>query len=258
MRAERGPPTCLRGRERAAMIFPSPMALAGDSVERYLISARLKPGRAAAAERTLLAGPPFDPAEAGLSAHAAYLTDDSVYLVFEGQAAHVKAMRLAREHVVEVSSWQSSIQRLAQEGCGFPAGARCVYRWPPEVAPLPLDHRRSQAGALRQAEGPPAPGQATPVGNALGRKPRTCPQNLAPTESIVVADDGNTRASLWSSLVRRVTWIALQPLRSCSSADIRPGQRGTAQACLPARLEWQGRRGVGEVGGQMPGDDLLC
>jgi hypothetical protein len=52
----------------------------------------------------LRSGPPFDPAEAGLSGHAAYLTDDSVYLVFEGEAAHVKAMRVAREHVVEVSS----------------------------------------------------------------------------------------------------------------------------------------------------------
>jgi|SRR6266511_2679928 hypothetical protein len=113
------------------------MALGGDSVERYLISARLKPGRAAAAERTLLSGPPFDPAEAGLSAHAAYLTDDSVYLVFEGEAAHVKAMRLAREHLVEVSYWQSIIQGLPKRVADLPPGARCVYRWPPEVAPSP-------------------------------------------------------------------------------------------------------------------------
>jgi hypothetical protein len=65
-------------------------------VERYVVAARLKPGEATAAERTLLAGPPFDPAEAGLSAHAAYLTNDSVYLVFEGEAAHANALQLVR------------------------------------------------------------------------------------------------------------------------------------------------------------------
>jgi hypothetical protein len=54
-------------------------------LERYVLAARLKPEEASAPERTLLAGPPFDPAEAGLSAHAAYLTDDSVYLVPTGR-----------------------------------------------------------------------------------------------------------------------------------------------------------------------------
>lgn len=105
----------------------------GDAVERYVISARLKPGQAAAAERTLRSGPPFDPAEAGLSEHAAYLTDDSVYLVFDGEAAHVKAMRLAREHLVEVSYWQSIIDGLPKRVAAVPPGARCVFHWPPEV-----------------------------------------------------------------------------------------------------------------------------
>jgi hypothetical protein len=113
------------------------MALGGNSVEQYLISARLKPGRAAEAERTLLSGPPFNPAEAGLSAHAAYLTEDSVYLVFEGEAARVKAMRLAREHLVEVGYWQGIIEGLPKRIAALPPGARCVYRWPPEVAPSP-------------------------------------------------------------------------------------------------------------------------
>jgi hypothetical protein len=81
-------------------------------VERYVIAARLKPGGATAAEQTLLAGPPFDPAEAGLSAHAAYLTNDSVYLVFEGEAAHVKALQLARKHLADVSHWQSIVSDL--------------------------------------------------------------------------------------------------------------------------------------------------
>jgi hypothetical protein len=113
------------------------MAFGGNGVERYVVSARLRPGRAGAAERTLLSGPPFDPGEAGLSAHAAYLTEDSVYLVFEGEAARVKAMRLAREHLVEVSSWQSIVEGLPKRVAALPSGARCVYRWPPEGAPSP-------------------------------------------------------------------------------------------------------------------------
>lgn len=110
------------------------MTFGDDAAERYVISARLKPGGAAAAERTLRAGPPFDPAEAGLSGHAAYLTDDSVYLVFEGEAAHLKAMRAAREHVVEVSSWQRMIEGLPKRVEAVPADARCLYRWPLEAA----------------------------------------------------------------------------------------------------------------------------
>jgi hypothetical protein len=101
-----------------------------NSVERYVISARLKPGGAAEAERTLRTGPPFDPADAGLSAHEAYLTGESVYLVFEGEVAHVTAMRLAREHLVEVSFWQTIIDGLPSRVESLPENARCVYRWP--------------------------------------------------------------------------------------------------------------------------------
>lgn len=110
------------------------MTFGDDAAERYVISARLKPGGAAAAERTLRSGPPFDPAEAGLSGHAAYLTDDSVYLVFEGEAAHAKAMRVAREHMVEVSSWQRIIEGLPKKVEDVPPDARCLYHWPLEAA----------------------------------------------------------------------------------------------------------------------------
>jgi len=65
-----------------------------------------------------------------LSAHEAYLTDESVYLVFEGEAAHVTAMRLAREHPAEVSSWQTIIDGLASRVEAVPENSRCVYRWP--------------------------------------------------------------------------------------------------------------------------------
>jgi hypothetical protein len=106
----------------------------GTHVERYVIAARLKPGGAAAAERALLAGPPFDPAEAGLSAHAAYLSDDSVYLVFEGEAARAKALQLSRNHLVAVSRWQSIISDLPSRVDDVPPNARCLYRWTSEAS----------------------------------------------------------------------------------------------------------------------------
>lgn len=99
-------------------------------MERYVVTTRLKPGAARAAEDLLSRGPPFDPAEAGLSAHAAYLTDDRVFLVFEGEAAHAKALKLARRHVVEVSRWQDLVWELPSVVADVPPAARCLYRWP--------------------------------------------------------------------------------------------------------------------------------
>ena len=92
-----------------------------------MLAARLKPGQAAAAERVLEAGPPFDPAEASLSAHAAYLAEDQVYLVFEGEGARSKALNLARTHLVEVARWQSIVSDLPTRVESVPADARCLY-----------------------------------------------------------------------------------------------------------------------------------
>jgi hypothetical protein len=106
------------------------------AMEQYVIAARLKPGQAAEAERKLASGPPFDPAEVGLSAHAAFLTDRDVYLVFEGEAAHSTALQLARAHLVEVSRWQAITTGLPARVDAVPAEARCLYEWravnPPE------------------------------------------------------------------------------------------------------------------------------
>jgi hypothetical protein len=106
-------------------------------MEQYVIAARLKPGQGAEAERTLASGPPFDPAGVGLSAHAAYLTDRDVYLVFEGEAAHSTALQLARAHLVEVSRWQGIVTGLPARVDAVPPEARCLYEWraatPPEA-----------------------------------------------------------------------------------------------------------------------------
>jgi hypothetical protein len=97
-------------------------------MDRYVIEARLKPGTAADAERMLAAGPPFDPAAVGLSGHGAYLTDDAIYLTFEGDAPHTVALQLARDHFVEISRWQSVITGLPVRVDDVPSEARCLYR----------------------------------------------------------------------------------------------------------------------------------
>ena len=97
--------------------------------ERYVISAGLKPGKHDEAERELAAGPPFDPAEVGLSGHAAFLTDDTVYLEFEGVAARSTALKLVRERPVEVSRWQTIVSGLPSSVDEVPPQARCLYRW---------------------------------------------------------------------------------------------------------------------------------
>ena len=99
-------------------------------MERYVVATRLKPGAARAAEELLSAGPPFDPGETGLSAHAAYISKDSVFLVFEGEAAHATALQLAKKHVLEVSRWQDIVWELPTVIAEVPADARCLYRWP--------------------------------------------------------------------------------------------------------------------------------
>jgi hypothetical protein len=101
-------------------------------MERYVVTTRLKPGAAPAAEELLLAGPPFDPGKAALSAHAAYLSNDRVFLVFEGDAAHAKALRLAKQYMDEVSRWQDLVWELPSVIDEVPADARCLYRWPAE------------------------------------------------------------------------------------------------------------------------------
>jgi hypothetical protein len=98
-------------------------------VERYVLAANLKPGASAAAERLLAAGPPFDPRDAGLAAHEAYVSDDTIFLVFEGEAAHTKALRLANEHLAEVTRWQDLVTDLPTVVPAVPTDARRIYEW---------------------------------------------------------------------------------------------------------------------------------
>jgi hypothetical protein len=104
-------------------------------MEQYIIAARLKPGKAAEAEQMLETGPPFDPSESVLAAHAAYVTDNDVYLLFESETARTTALQLAREHPVEVSRWQAIVSGLPFRVAEVPRDARCVYQWQAAKAP---------------------------------------------------------------------------------------------------------------------------
>ena len=97
--------------------------------ERYVVAAHVKRGESGAAEQLLAAGPPFDPDEAGLSAHEAYVGEDHVYLVFEGKDARNKAFNLARKHMLEVTRWQNIITDFPAWVEDIPPSARRVYSW---------------------------------------------------------------------------------------------------------------------------------
>jgi len=53
-------------------------------MEQIAIVAHLKSGLEPQAAKLIATGPPFDPAEVGLSRHAVYLAADEVVFVFEG------------------------------------------------------------------------------------------------------------------------------------------------------------------------------
>lgn len=60
------------------------LAARPDRVQRAALVVPLRPGAKEQAEALLRGGPPFDPAELGLSGHEVYVTDDEVVFVFEG------------------------------------------------------------------------------------------------------------------------------------------------------------------------------
>ena len=53
-------------------------------MEQLAIVARLKSGTEPQAAKLIAKGPPFDPAESGLTRHAVYLSSGEVVFVFEG------------------------------------------------------------------------------------------------------------------------------------------------------------------------------
>jgi hypothetical protein len=93
-------------------------------MERVAVSLRLKPGAEAQAKQLLAAGPPFDPALAGLDRHAVYLGDRVVVFVFEGPAVerHVESLANDRLQSASFAAWA---ELLADQ----PQFAHEAYHW---------------------------------------------------------------------------------------------------------------------------------
>lgn len=74
-----------------------------DDMERVAITARLAPGAEEGAKRLIEAGPPFDPAIAGLVEHSVFVGNDMVVFVFEGVGITQRLSELINDPVLSAS-----------------------------------------------------------------------------------------------------------------------------------------------------------
>jgi nucleotide-binding universal stress UspA family protein len=126
-------------------------------MEGIAVTAKLKPGAAGAAKRLLSAGPPFDPAKAGLERHAVYFGNDLVVFVFEGPAVEQDVAALLNDPLrsASFSAWAPLLAespRLATE----------TYYW------------ESEEGAMKRiliaTDGSPAANEAIAFGLELAQE----------------------------------------------------------------------------------------
>jgi hypothetical protein len=101
-------------------------------MEKLAIVARLKSGTESRAAELIAKGPPFDPAESGLTRHAVYLSAGEVVFVFEGHDVEWIVDRMIDEPfrwpvTDALDAWRPLVE-------GQPRIARSAYTWqgPPE------------------------------------------------------------------------------------------------------------------------------
>lgn len=96
-------------------------------MEQLAIVARLKEGAEERARELIAGGPPFDPADAGLSHHTVYLSAGEVVFVFEGREVEW----IVDDVITEPFQWSISdafeVWRPFVEG--EPRLARPCYSW---------------------------------------------------------------------------------------------------------------------------------
>jgi hypothetical protein len=99
-------------------------------VRHFVVTARLKPGAAAEVHELVRGGPPFDLEESGLERHMAFVGDDELVFVFEGERAEEKTGRL-----LEASAALAGAGRLGELIQGEPSLCREVFSWerPPQL-----------------------------------------------------------------------------------------------------------------------------
>ena len=93
-------------------------------MNRFAVTARLKPDASANAAELIAKGPPFDPAALGFSRHAVYLSHREVVFYFEGPEAEWIVDELVDEDVplAVFHEWTPLIE-------GIPRLAREAYFW---------------------------------------------------------------------------------------------------------------------------------
>jgi hypothetical protein len=99
-------------------------------LQRFAIIVPIVEGAEAAVEELLDAGPPFDPAAAGLDRHEVFLTGDEVIFVFESRdgTEAVEAMLAEPSMAPATEAWELHM-------AGPPRLARLAYVWSrPEAA----------------------------------------------------------------------------------------------------------------------------
>jgi hypothetical protein len=94
------------------------------SVERLVVTLKLRKGTQERAAKLLTAGPPFDPPDLGLTRHAVYLGNDLVVFAFEGEEVEER-VRVVINDPVRSASFAAWVPLLA----GRPALAHEVYYW---------------------------------------------------------------------------------------------------------------------------------
>lgn len=93
-------------------------------MERVVVIAKLRGGAAAAADKILAKGPPFDPGESGFDRHAVFRAGDEVVFMFEGEAADSSVRELVNDPVRSAAfgAWSPLLD-------GVPKLAHEVYYW---------------------------------------------------------------------------------------------------------------------------------
>ena len=95
-----------------------------NSVERLVVTLKLRIGTQEHAAELIAAGPPFDPGDHGLARHAVYLGDRVAIFAFEGEKVQER-VRLVINDPVRSASFAAWVPLLA----GRPALAHEVYYW---------------------------------------------------------------------------------------------------------------------------------
>lgn len=93
-------------------------------MERVAITAQLKEGSEERARELVAAGPPFDPADAGLAQHGVFVGNDIVVFLFEGEDVAQKLSQVLNDRL-NSGSFSAWVPLLA----GQPRLAHEAYHW---------------------------------------------------------------------------------------------------------------------------------